>query len=275
MSRRYPIAPSSCAVVRNSLVQTSKSNSCLRAVYGKHNSVPRGQIPKVLAEIGDFWEGVVGKYLAFSCEVEKPVEGEIGGVYTRGFIDFYTPGIVVEAKALASSGRRLKIIRKGEIDESHLIQTVIYMILTNSLHGQVHYGYVHHVSENDATLVAPENSDKGQNRRVFNIRLNGSGILVDGILHECTVEDIYSYMLAHNKAMRDDNLPDRPAQPDPYSSPCNRCDFARACDWFDEQVLVTGDKPNKHEMLDRMAEAVPLEPFKYSLYAPKIRKKKA
>ena len=273
MSRRYAINPSSCGKFLSGAVHTSKSHVCFRVRYGKFNSMPRSEIPLSLKRIGEFWEDVVGRLLGYDAVKEEWLEQEIGGYNTRGFIDYSFPDLVIECKALGSSARRLKIIRKGIVDEEHLTQTVLYLIAKKLRKGFLMYAYVHLKEEGSDELVIPECTAKGKNRREFQVELRGEDIYVDNEKHELTVESIYQYMIEHDKAMRSEEIPDRPFQLDLWTSPCNRCDFSEACDWYDEQKLI-GETPGKHEMLDRMAELVPLEPDTYDLYVPKKRKKK-
>lgn len=276
------IAPSSCAVLKNGQVHTTSSGSCLRQRWFKARGAKRPEIDPIYQEAGAFWEREVAADLTRAGIMfvdQYEVQGTIDGISIRGEVDLWLPysRTFIECKALVSSNRRLKIIRKGEVDMSHLLQVVCYLLATRAPYGVLRYAFVHHVSEVDKTLIAPLDTDKGKNRRDFVISIdNDANILVDGERYKYSVEDLWAYCQEHVDKVAGAQLPNRPyIDPfDKWSSPCNRCVLPKTCDNADLAEMVGQPMSEEQLLQDANQQIQSYQAAPVEIYAPKIRKGK-
>tara|TARA_R110002126_G_scaffold42101_1_gene121982 strand:+ start:6788 stop:7675 length:888 start_codon:yes stop_codon:yes gene_type:complete len=291
MTRQFKVYPSAAGVVENNLVVTSKSHICLRSQWFKHHGVKTGDINNIYKLIGDYWEGRTAKDLrkgnldaviegTLKIEAEKTYRADIGGVATSGRGDFIKTCVrtgkvfVVECKAVASSARRSKCVRKREPDDAHVIQIVITMLLAGATEGELRYAYVHFDNEHEDFMI-PFNTDKGDSRATMPVEILPDGsLMVDNKQAEFGIEDIFAYMNKATKEVPGNTLPDRPfVDPtNPYSSPCTRCVFASTCDASDAEEMITGKHLAKCVLLAKAQKNADEEaPFVPKIFRPKRR----
>jgi len=288
MTRQFKVYPSASGYVENGQVITSKSHVCLRSQWFKHHGVKTGDINNIYKLIGDYWEGRTAKELRkgdldaiiegkFKIEAEKTYRRDIGGVRTSGRADFVTTNLpsgrkfVVECKAVTSSARRSKCIRKREPDDTHVVQLVITMLLAEATEGMLKYAYVHLDNEH-VDFMVPFNTDKGDSRCDIPVSLTPEGVVMVDHKEWGTVEAIYQFMLKAAKEVPSDTLPDRPFvdTANPYSSPCGRCVFASTCDSTDAEEIVAGTHLAKSRLLEMaQVNADSEKPFVPKIFKPK------
>ena len=254
----------------------------------KHHGVKTKDINNIYKLIGDYWEGRTAKELRkgnldaiidrhLTIEGERSYRKDIGGVPASGRADFVITckdsGQVklVECKAVTSSARRSKCIRKREPDDAHVVQLVITMLLAGSTMGELRYAYVHFDNEHQDFMI-PYNTDKGDSSCIIQVDIvDSETIIVDG-KGWGTIEEIYLYMLKASKEVPSDCLPDRPFidPTNPYSSPCGRCIFSSICDSTDAEEMVTGKHLAQSTLLDKAQQcANSEEPFVPRIFKPK------
>ena len=260
-TKEFKIYPSAAGTVEFGQVVTSKSHICLRSQWFKHRGVRTkdiNNIYNIYKLIGDYWEGRTAKELRkgrlddviegkLKIEAEKTYRRDIGGIGVSGRGDFIQTDLrtgevfVIECKAVTSSARRSKCIRKRQPDAAHVVQLVITMMLADATEGELRYAYVHFDNEHENFMI-PFDTDKGDSKATMPVEIRGAGtIFVDGS-EWGELDSIYKYMLKASKEVPGGVLPDRPFvdQTDPYSSPCNRCVFSNVCDKTDAEEITVG-----------------------------------
>jgi hypothetical protein len=238
--------------------------------------------------IGDFWEGRTAKALRkgnldaiieghMTIKAEQSIRKDIGGVLVSGRADFIqtcqTSGqtLVVECKAVTSSARRSKCIRKRDPDDAHVVQLILTMLLADATQGELRYAYVHFNNEHDNFMI-PYNTDKGDSSCTMPVTLSDNGdINVDGT-EWGSIEEIYLYLLKASKEVPGNCLPDRPFEDptNPYASPCNRCVFSSVCDSTDAEEMVSGTHLAKDVLIEKAQQCANAEkPFIPKIFKPK------
>ena len=229
------IRGSASAFLWGRTVFTKHSGGCLRSILIK------SRLPNYESDI-DVSHQIRGKYNEDMYEQHLikmgiPYEREVAiskGDFS-GHIDFFTHNIkVVELKSSQSKSRKADI-KKGEYVVENLAQAVAYMIVKETVVGELIYSFW---SQNDAT---------GELTYEFNYVHK---ILIDDFGRIClndkptqwTVYDLLAHQHNALKVQAESIVWDRPHNYDLlWGSPCKYCPFSKACDAYDSGAVTDAD----------------------------------
>jgi hypothetical protein len=280
------VSVSSLAFAENGVV-LGKGSSCLRMRQLKSAGVYLPDIPATLQRIGEFWERQVELELKlghtdWEYVREQGYDWTINelGVRLRGRADFYVKpadGVpfLIECKALGSTARRLKVIRKREPDPGHIAQFVGYFLMSGINGGILRYAFIQESPDSDELMI-PECKPGAANRADFSVVLRDGEILVDGEPYKYNLENLTQYIALVGLSSNNNSVAARPyVDPfNPFSSACRQCPFADTCDTYDERALVS-TTPTLEQFIESCRRvAGSLTQSSFTIVKPKKRGKK-
>lgn len=215
-------------------VYTKYSNSCLRSILIK------SRLPKYESNI-DVSHQIRGKhnedtYEQYLIDQGIPYEREVAitkGDFS-GHIDFFTHNIkVVELKSSQSKSRKSDI-KKGEYVVENLAQAVAYMLVKETVVGELIYSFW---SEDTSGEL------KYEFNYVHKILVDDFGrICLNGLPTQWTVYDLLAHQHHALKVQNEGIVWDRPHNYDlMWGSPCKYCPFSKACDAYDTGAVTDAD----------------------------------
>ena len=257
---------------------TSYPSGCQRNILFTSFGIRTDSIPALYMTVGELNEirheaELLADTSILQVEREVPVRGTILGsdqVEYSGRMDFWVSKAdgseePHECKATVSRTGFQAMKRNGQPKLNHLAQLVSYLIQMEVQDGVLEYGYYQYPfdpSEQDTSLICTDTM-------TFKVRIEDDGaITVNGNATPYTALDQLRHMQRTVKTLTTQEIADRPASENAWSSPCRMCPFQATCDKVDaggmdlEQTLQSAEEDIKNHV-DRQP----------NVYRPKRRPK--